>query len=224
MAQDETFATQMRNARIKAGLTQAEVAKKLNVSAQAISNFERGKNNLSPHYAKMLCDLYGIDLSAFNDQPPPDADEVSATVDALIINSYAHDPELFPPVLQCLSSLVNAVDDILTHFYFYKNSYELGKRCAKFSHTLLSAPDSLKGKIARIEGIESLLEGIEDYEQAIIESSPKAIIEEVIAETQADVTQALATFSKQLQAMLETAAQDAQSSLLSAHPSEPPKE
>lgn len=50
----------LRDSRIAKGLTQAEVAKMLGVSPQAISNFEREKCRVSNETLRALCDIYEI--------------------------------------------------------------------------------------------------------------------------------------------------------------------
>lgn len=57
-----TFANRMVEARKKLGLTQSEVAEKLNVSFQAVSLWERGES--APEVSKLadIADLYQISL------------------------------------------------------------------------------------------------------------------------------------------------------------------
>ena len=55
-----TVGEKLREARIAKGLTQAEVAKTLGISPQAISNFEREKCRVSNENLRALCDIYGI--------------------------------------------------------------------------------------------------------------------------------------------------------------------
>ena len=50
----------IRDARKAKGLTQAEVAKRLGVTPQAVSNFERGKNRISNEILRSMCEIYGI--------------------------------------------------------------------------------------------------------------------------------------------------------------------
>ena len=57
-----TFANRMVEARKKLGLTQSEVAERLNVSFQAVSLWERGES--APEVSKLadIADLYQISL------------------------------------------------------------------------------------------------------------------------------------------------------------------
>lgn len=50
----------MAAARVNAGLTQSDVAKKMRVSRQTVLNWEKGK--ISPPFAqfKLFCDIVGI--------------------------------------------------------------------------------------------------------------------------------------------------------------------
>lgn len=51
----------LRAARINAGLTQSEAAKKLDVSKDSISNWERGKTFPDVSLLKKIESLYGVD-------------------------------------------------------------------------------------------------------------------------------------------------------------------
>lgn len=53
----------LKKARLDAGLTQKEVADKLNITYQAISNYERGTNRVDTDTLSMLCAIYGIQIS-----------------------------------------------------------------------------------------------------------------------------------------------------------------
>jgi len=53
----------LAGARLKVGLTQAQLAKKLGVRQNMISDFERGKRRLSPAMAKRLAKTLHIDVN-----------------------------------------------------------------------------------------------------------------------------------------------------------------
>jgi len=53
----------LAGARLKVGLTQAHLAKKLGVRQNMISDFERGKRRLSPAMAKRLAKALHIDIN-----------------------------------------------------------------------------------------------------------------------------------------------------------------
>lgn len=50
----------LKELRLAAGLQQADVAKKLNVTITAVSNWELGKNSILRKYHKKLAKLYGV--------------------------------------------------------------------------------------------------------------------------------------------------------------------
>lgn len=53
----------LKNARLNASLTQKEVADRLGITYQAISNYERGINRVDTDTLTMLCQIYGIRIS-----------------------------------------------------------------------------------------------------------------------------------------------------------------
>ena len=48
----------LKDLRIKEGMTQAELAEKLEVDQTAVSNWEKGKNPPLPKYRKKLCYIF----------------------------------------------------------------------------------------------------------------------------------------------------------------------
>lgn len=52
----------LEGARLKAGITQAELAQKLNVRQNMISDYERGKRRISKAMAERLAKALGIDV------------------------------------------------------------------------------------------------------------------------------------------------------------------
>ncbi|MBW1791213.1 MAG: helix-turn-helix transcriptional regulator [Deltaproteobacteria bacterium] len=52
----------LAGARLKADLTQAQLAKKLNVRQNMISDYERGKRRLSPAMAKRIATILNIKI------------------------------------------------------------------------------------------------------------------------------------------------------------------
>ena len=54
------MAIQLKAARVNANLTQADVAKELNISKNSIINYERYKSKPSVDLAKKLAELYGM--------------------------------------------------------------------------------------------------------------------------------------------------------------------
>lgn len=56
------IAEKLKNARISVGMTQAQAAQALGMTAQAISHFERGRNRVASHILADMCNLYGLDI------------------------------------------------------------------------------------------------------------------------------------------------------------------
>ena len=61
---NQIIASKLRDARKNVGLTQKEVADKLGVTFQAISNYERGVNKIEASTLYRLCELYGISTAS----------------------------------------------------------------------------------------------------------------------------------------------------------------
>ena len=59
----KTIASNIRCARIAANMTQAEAADKLGITAQAISNFERGVNGIENSLLIRMCEIYNTSMT-----------------------------------------------------------------------------------------------------------------------------------------------------------------
>ena len=57
-----TIAYNIKRARIAANMTQAEAASKLGITAQAISNFERGINGIENSLLLRMCKIYNTTM------------------------------------------------------------------------------------------------------------------------------------------------------------------
>lgn len=60
----KTIASNIKRARIAANMTQAEAAAKLGITAQAISNFERGINGIENSLLLRMCEIYNTSMSS----------------------------------------------------------------------------------------------------------------------------------------------------------------
>lgn len=58
-----TIASNIRSARIASSMTQAEAADKLGITAQAISNFERGVNGIENSLLIRMCEIYNTSMN-----------------------------------------------------------------------------------------------------------------------------------------------------------------
>lgn len=63
---DITTGKQIRHLRTQSGMTQEELAGKLNVTRQALSNWERDVNEPDLNTLKKICFLFGVQLSQSN--------------------------------------------------------------------------------------------------------------------------------------------------------------
>jgi transcriptional regulator with XRE-family HTH domain len=60
----KTIASNIRRARIASNMTQAEAADKLGITAQAISNFERGVNGIENSLLIRMCEIYNTSMNS----------------------------------------------------------------------------------------------------------------------------------------------------------------
>lgn len=57
----QEIAKKMKELRIESGLTQLQVAERLGITYQAISNYERGKNSIETDLLVSMCNIYNVD-------------------------------------------------------------------------------------------------------------------------------------------------------------------
>jgi len=77
----EKIATRIRDARVMAGLSQAQAAEKLNLQRPTISEIESGKRKVSAEEIIQMADLYRVDTSwllSQNDVDMPDHVKIAA--------------------------------------------------------------------------------------------------------------------------------------------------
>lgn len=66
-------------ARIRAGLSQRELAKRLGKSSGYLSQIERGRKGVSPKAAKDICDVLGVPFDELFDIECPSTPEATMT-------------------------------------------------------------------------------------------------------------------------------------------------
>ena len=59
----KTIASNIKRARIASNMTQAEAADRLGITAQAVSNFERGVNGIESSLLLRMCEIYNTSMS-----------------------------------------------------------------------------------------------------------------------------------------------------------------
>lgn len=93
-----TIASNIKRARIAAHMTQAEAADKLGITAQAISNFERGVNGIENSLLLRMCDIYGTSMNNIvgedNEEKEISPDELQLTEgERTLLNLFRQIPE-----------------------------------------------------------------------------------------------------------------------------------
>lgn len=69
MARPRLWNERLRQARLERSLSQAELAKKLNVSPKAVQRWERGKSYPQPHWRAVLCEFFQLSAEEFGFLP-----------------------------------------------------------------------------------------------------------------------------------------------------------
>lgn len=62
MSEEKPLQITLKAARVNAGLTQEDVAKKLRLNKQTLVNWENGSSEPKLSQARELCDLYGLSI------------------------------------------------------------------------------------------------------------------------------------------------------------------
>lgn len=78
----DDIAIRLKNARRNCNLTQAEVARRLGITYQAVSNYERGVTRVDTDTLVKLCAIYGIRISSVIG--PGEADEDSVLIPGIL--------------------------------------------------------------------------------------------------------------------------------------------
>lgn len=74
-----SIASNIRRARLDANMTQAEAAEKLGITAQAISNFERGINSIESSILLRMCEIYNVSPNEITGEEKETPSEPSLT-------------------------------------------------------------------------------------------------------------------------------------------------
>lgn len=96
-----TIASNIKRARIAVNMTQAEAADKLGITAQAISNFERGINGIENSLLLRMCAIYNTSMSSIlgedyeqNEKAPADTDKRSVSDDDIKFALFGGDGDI----------------------------------------------------------------------------------------------------------------------------------
>ena len=85
-----TIASNVKRARISADMTQAEAADKLGITAQAISNYERGINCIENSLLIRMCEIYHTSMNSIIGEP-----EENSPSELMLTEGERHLIELF---------------------------------------------------------------------------------------------------------------------------------
>lgn len=100
----------MVNERIKQireehGLSQAEFAKRINVSDAAVSKLESGKNNPSKQTIKLICSEFHIQYQWLTEGTGPKETPYTSSIDQLIDEKMAGESELARSIMKSFAKL-----------------------------------------------------------------------------------------------------------------------
>ena len=90
-----SIASNIRRARLNANMTQAEAAEKLGVTAQAISNFERGVNGIETSVLLRMCEIYNVSFYAITGEEKETLDQLQLTErEMALLEMFRRFPEI----------------------------------------------------------------------------------------------------------------------------------
>ena len=109
-----TIASNIRRARIASNMTQAEAADKLGITAQAISNFERGVNGIENSLLIRMCEIYNTSMNNIlgeeNGQKESSPDELQLTEgEKALIKLLRRVPAAEQPIV--IEKILSALDN-----------------------------------------------------------------------------------------------------------------
>ncbi len=136
--------TTIQELRKRAGLTQSELAEKMNVSASHISQYERGLRNPSPSQLKRFADALGVPLNVLLASKIQDITEKSSQLDPNIINEFTF-TEIEEKLLHIGLHLTRKENDMciienssVKYEITQERLFELNDKCDSYLRFLLS--------------------------------------------------------------------------------------
>lgn len=194
----------LKSARLNYGMSQAEVGKKLGITAQAISNFERGKGSLSPQNINALCSLYGIDPATLSRQPSAEFNNISTRINDLAA-SASLPVELRSPIVTLLESILDTIDTATRMYCLTKEGYKIDnamlEHCRKLELELKNLPLDTEENIERAQAYKRQIEAYRHCET----HSQIDLFWNVIGDVHDGLDLATSHFSDQLRFLLENA-------------------
>ena len=94
-----SIASNIRRARLNANMTQAEAAKKLGITAQAVSNFERGINNVENSLLVRMCEIYNTNMNTILGEEENPSEQPLTEGEALLLQLFRSIPEDQQPIV-----------------------------------------------------------------------------------------------------------------------------
>lgn len=80
----EVISKNIKKFRMAAGMTQTDLAKKLNITSASISNWEKGQNSIDVEMLFKLCEILGVSIDAMGNMTSEDLSQEDVT----LLNKY----------------------------------------------------------------------------------------------------------------------------------------
>lgn len=84
---NDSMASRIKAARLKTGLSQADVARRLNLTRQAYNIYETGKTYPRTEKIEQLAEIFGVPISYFLEREPDGSGNVTSN-DQMLISIY----------------------------------------------------------------------------------------------------------------------------------------
>lgn len=231
----DKIAVAIRTARLKAGLTQSQVANALGKSRTTVAAWESGRAQPDSKTIVALSELFGtssdylLGLSETRCKRWDDAlssifgdsfnkEELSEAVEA--VSSFMSSmqlffkrvveisPDLIEPSVNCLTSTTKAITELLDLYNTYSGGYSLAKRVSNFNLRFNELSDNLRKKILKSsDESAALLEEFEKYEQMMKQVDPHTFASEAIKKIDNTSNDELAVLALRLQIMVNQASE-----------------